>query len=90
MDGDRTVEHERKVDERKVDEDSAPGNVGDEAMNAPEMEKHVEPLNDHKGDESGMEETEGKEDEDVMHDKMSEENGAKRVKEECICPVLGR
>jgi hypothetical protein len=25
-----------------------------------------------------------------MHDKMSEENGAKRVKEECICPVLGR
>ncbi|CAB3996086.1 partial [Paramuricea clavata] len=88
VDGGRTVEHERKVDEPKMNEDSAPGNVGDEAMNAPEMEKHAEPLNDHKGDESGMEETEGNEDEDVMHEKMSEENGAKRVKEECICPVL--
>ena len=90
VDGGQMAEYEGKVDEPKMnEEDSAPRNVEEHATNAPEMEKHDEPLN-RKADESVMEETGGRLDGGDMNDKMSQENGAKRIKEECICPVLGK
>ena len=71
-------EREGKVDDQKMNEDSVPGG---NAINAPKIEK---PLIEE------MKEKDEKVDENVMNDKMSEENGAKRIKEECICPVLGK
>lgn len=75
---DESQMEEGKVDDQKMNEDRAPG---DNAINAPKIEK---PLI------AEMKEKDEKVDENVMNDKMSEENGAKRIKEECICPVLGK
>ena len=69
--------------EQKMSEDSTP----DHTMS--EMDQHEETTNEHR--ENLMEQ--GNEEQGnggVMNDKMSQEDGAKRIKEECICPVLGK
>lgn len=87
VDGSQMTERERKVDDEKMNEDSAPA---DKAMNAPIIEKHVKPLIDIKQGGREMEKKEEKVGGNVMNDKMLQANGAKRIKEECICPVLGK
>ncbi|XP_028414775.1 uncharacterized protein LOC114537864, partial [Dendronephthya gigantea] len=62
---------------------------GDQTRNQQEMEKHEEPSNDHKMDEGFTGEMGEKVDENMNDaEKTSEESGAKRIKEECICPAL--
>ena len=83
--GDTTDDqNEDTTDDLKTSEDSA----RDHTMNASEMDQHEESLNEHK--ENEMEGVEGQVNEGVMNDKISQEHGAKRVKEECICPKLGK
>ena len=79
--GGEVTQHE--ANEQKMSEDSTP----DHTMS--EMEQHEETTNEHR--ENVMEQ--GNEEQGnggVMNDKMSQEDGAKRIKEECICPVLGK
>jgi hypothetical protein len=73
---------QHEANEQKMNEESTP----DHTMS--EMEQHEETSNEHK--ENVMEQVGEKENAGVMNDKMSQEDGAKRIKEECICPVLGK
>ena len=81
------TERERKLDDQKMNEDSS---QDDKAMNAPVIEKHEKPSIDFIQDNREMEEKEEKVNGNLMNEKMSQENGAKRLKEECICPALGK
>lgn len=86
------AELEEKVQEQQINGNEGGENVKDHSVNAAEREERVEALNDHNLDESVTDGNQEEMDGNVIDDRhvRRQENGAKRIKEECICPPMGK